>query len=158
MKTREHKIEWLLVRVVLLCFFSFFQGTAQTVPANLQAALFKKIFSFDKALSAKATVDVVVIDGDDVAAAMKAAGINAASGSSAGGDVTYFGSAPAKAATAKAGILSISGTASHAEKGLVSIALTVEDGKPKIVVNMVQLKAEGHEISADLLKIAKVIQ
>ena len=45
-----------------------------------------------------------------------------------------------------------------AEDGNVAIGIGVEGGKPKIIVNLKQLKAEGQELSADLLKIAKVIQ
>ena len=63
-----------------------------------------------------------------------------------------------KQQSASKGILSISGVPSYAENGSVSIGLGVEDGKPKIIINMSQLKAEKQELSADLLKIAKIIQ
>jgi len=131
------------------------------VPVPMQAALLKKILSFDKALAGKGSISVVVMGGGgEIVSAFNGVGLAATSSSSVGGDVVYVGpGAPApKAATAKAGILSVSGVPSNAEKGLVSIALDVEGGKPKIVVNLAQLKAEGHELSADLLKLAKVIQ
>ncbi|MCX6139198.1 MAG: YfiR family protein [Ignavibacteriales bacterium] len=134
---------------------------AQTVPATLQAALLKKIFSFDKSLSGKAAIDVVVIgSADDVVAALNAVGMKAKSGSEVGGDVVYVaaGATPPKAASAKAGILSVSASTAFVEKGQVSVAIGLEDGKPKIYVNLGQLKAEKHELSADLLKLAKIIQ
>lgn len=137
------------------------------VPANLQAALFKKIFAFNKTLQSKG-VDVSVLSadgsGDAVAAAFKDAGINAKSvkgaAPAAGATVVYVmpGVNPPKQVCAQKGILSISGVASNVETGKVSIGLGLEGGKPKILIHMGQLKAEGQELSADLLKIARVIQ
>lgn len=137
------------------------QLAAQSVPAPLQAALLKKIFSFDKSLSGRNDIVVVVIGGAaDIVSALNGVGIKAKAGTAADGDVVYIaaGATPPKAATAKAGILSVSGTSAFAEGGQVSIAIGIEDGKPRIFVNMNQLKAERHELSADLLKLAKVIK
>ncbi|MBI2418526.1 MAG: DUF4154 domain-containing protein [Ignavibacteriales bacterium] len=137
------------------------QAAAQTVPAPLQAALFKKILSFDKTLAGKSDIEVVVIGGAaDIISALNGVGIKAKAGSAAEGDVVYVaaGATPPKAATAKAGILSVSGSSAFAENGQVSVAIGIEDGKPKIFINMNQLKAERHEFSADLLKLAKVIK
>lgn len=139
---------------------------AQDVPSNLQAALFKKIFAFDKTLQAKGDVQVAVLggSGDAIVAAFKDAGVSAkAVGGSQvpdGVSVVYVmpGTSSPKQQCAAKGVLSISGDASMVESGKVSIGLSVEDGKPKINVNMGELKAEGQELSADLLKIAKVVQ
>ncbi len=139
---------------------------AQDVPVNLQAALFKKIFSFNKTLQAKGSFEVAVLGsgGDAVAAALKDAGVNAkATGNDqvpGGVAVVYVmpGVNSTKGQTSAKGILSISGESSYAESGKVAIAIGTEGGKPKIVVNMAQLKAEGQELSSDLLKMAKVIQ
>jgi hypothetical protein len=135
---------------------------AQEVPANLQAALFKKIFSFNKTLSAK-TVEVAVIGagGEAVVSAFKDAGVNAKTADQIGNaSVVYLmpGAPSQKALTASKGVLSISGTASFVEDGKVSIAIGVEGGKPKIIIHMGQVKAEGQELSAELMKIARVIQ
>ena len=43
------------------------------------------------------------------------------------------------------------------ESGKASVGVGLKDGKPEIIVHMGQLKAEGHDISADLLKLARVI-
>ena len=136
---------------------------AQDVPANLQAALFKKIFAFDKTLQSKGIEVAVLGGGDDIVSAFKEAGVNvkAASGSQVPGGVSVVyvvGAASTKQQTASKGILSISGDVSNVESGKVAIALGIEGGKPKIIINMAQLKAEGQELSADLLKIARVIQ
>ncbi|HVO73605.1 MAG TPA: YfiR family protein [Ignavibacteriaceae bacterium] len=137
----------------------------QEVPAGLQAALFNKIFAFDKTLQVKGNIEVAVLgSGDEIAAAFKSAGINV---KSVGGDqvpsgvsVVYVSSGvpSTKQQTSSKGILSISGVASYAEEGKVAIGIGTEGGKPKIIINLAQLKAEGHEVSADLLQIAKVIQ
>jgi hypothetical protein len=137
---------------------------AQDLPANLQAALFKKIFAFDKTLESKQIEVVVLGSGDGIVAAFKEAGISAKAVSGnqlpAGVNVVYVnqGVTATKSQSASKGVLSISGTVSLVENGQVAIGLSVEGGKPKIVVNLPQLKAEGHEIAADLLKIAKIIQ
>jgi hypothetical protein len=55
-------------------------------------------------------------------------------------------------------LLSISGLPELVESGKVSVAIGVESGKPKIMVNMTQTDAEGHEFSAQLLKLARVIE
>ncbi|MGE5810269.1 MAG: YfiR family protein [Ignavibacteria bacterium] len=137
----------------------------EMVPANLQAALFKKIFAFDKTLQAKGNIEVAVLGSDDaIVAAFKEAGINV---KSTGGDkvppgasIVYVpsGITSTKQQTSSKGVLSISGIPSFVEEGKVSIGIGTEGGKPKILINLTQLKAEGHEVSADLLQIAKVIQ
>ena len=136
-----------------------------SVPPNLQAALFKKIFSFNKTLTSKGNVEVAVLGngGDAVASALKEVGVNA---KAVGGDqipsgvsVVYVmpGTAAPKQQSASKGVLSISGVSSFVEDRKVAIGIGVEGGKPKIIINMSQLKAEGQELSSDLLKIARVI-
>lgn len=135
-----------------------------SVPANLQAALFKKIFSFDKTLQSKGSFEVAVIGegSDEIVTAFKAAGINAKSVVQvpSGAAVIYVmpGADSPKSFTAQNGILSISGVASYAESGKVAIGIGIEGGKPKIIIHIGQLKAEKQEVSTDLLKIAKIIQ
>ena len=156
---------------VLMSLFMFLainiNSQGMDVPANLQAALFQKIFMFNKTLQSKG-VDVAVLSadgsGDDIASAFIAAGIKAkvVQGSSvpAGATVVYImpGVSSPKAECASKGVFSISGVGANAERGNVAIGIGVEGGKPKIIVNASQLKAEGQEVSADLLKIAKVVQ
>ena len=68
------------------------------VPANLQAALFRKIFAFDKTLAAKGNVEVAVIGSgaDEVVSAFKDAGVNAKAASdieqtaNPGGNAKHF--------------------------------------------------------------------
>lgn len=154
---------------VLMSLFMFLainiNSQGMDVPANLQVALFSKIFMFNKTVQAKG-VEVAVLSSDnsggDVVSAFTAAGIKAKAVSSvpAGAAIVYVmpGTAAPKAECAKNGIFSISGVGADAESGNVAISIGVEGGKPKIIVNATQLKAENQDISADLLKIAKVVQ
>ena len=56
------------------------------------------------------------------------------------------------------GILSISGVPSFADSGYVSVSIGEQDNRPQIIVNLSRLKSEGHQLSAELLKLARVIQ
>ena len=97
-------------------------------------------------------------------AAFKDVGVNAKAVSGdqvpAGVSVVYLmpGVAPQKQQYASKGVLSICGSSINVEDGKISIGLGLESVKPKIIVHMGQLKAEGHELSTDVLKIAYVIK
>jgi len=101
------KIKRVFIFAVILLGVITTNILAQEVPANLQAALFKKIFSFDKTLQSKG-VEVAVIggSGDEIVAAFKDAGINAKtiSGNQVPGGVTVVyltaGAASTKGQTA----------------------------------------------------------
>ena len=161
MREKNLKINRLFVLAIFLLGAITTNISAQDVPANLQAALFKKIFSFDKTLTGGAEVAVIGSSSEGIVSAFKAAGINAKSSDNlAGANVVYVmpGAPSPKDQTGAKGILSISGDASYAESGKVAIGLGIEGGKPQIIIHMGQLKAEKHEFSPELLKIAKVIQ
>lgn len=161
---KNKMFEVVIFLVILMTVNGFSQEMA--VPANLQAALFKKIFAFNKTLSAKGDFQVAVMGNSsaDVVSAFKEAGVNAkaVSGEQIPSDVSVVylmpGTTTTKQQSAANKVLSISGVASYAENGNVAISLGTEGGKPKIIINMTQLKAEGQEMSSELLKIAKIIQ
>lgn len=155
----------ILVFIIIIFLSGNTYSQEMPVPVNLQAALFKKIFSFDKMLQAKGVIEVAVLGSNEtIVSAFKEAGINAKSTGGndvpSGVSVVYIpsGITSSKQQTSSKGILSISGVPSYAEDGLVAIAIGTEGGKPKIIINLSQLKAEGHEVSADLLQVAKVIK
>ncbi len=143
------------------------------VPPPMQAQLFKKIFAYDKKLSTAPTVKVVVAFVDSTASAkdalvkafkeaeipvqaMKADQVAANLGDAS---VIYVTGAAAavRSICQKNQVLSITGIPSLVEAGNVSIGLSVAESKPKILVHMGELKAEGHEVSAKLLQLAKII-
>ena len=161
----------LLIVGILLCAGTL-AAQHMAVPANLQAAIFKKILGFDKTLQAKGRIEVAVVYGDGgakdaIIEAFKDLGITAipvkseqASSGVGGATVVYVapGAAAPKQLCAKNRILSISGVSSLVESGQVSVGLSIEGGKPKILVNRGQLKSEGHELADEIMNMAKIIQ
>ncbi len=164
--------------IFILCLSLFavasLRAQANEVPINIQVVLFKKIFMFDKALQGKPQVNVLVIytdaseeSKDEIVAAFQQAGcttsavrVEQAGGKMGEASVVYLakGAGSAKVQCAKAGVLSISGVASLIEGGSVAVGVGTESGKPKIFVSVSTLKAAGHELSADLLNIAHIMQ
>jgi len=143
------------------------------VPPELQVAIFKKVFNYDKSIQVGAVKMLVVFTDtsagikDQVVKAFKDSGVpvtaakaDQMSGSLEGINVLYIapGVSGAKQVCQKNGILSITGNPSLVESGEASVGLSVQDNKPKIVVNLGRLKAEGHDMSANLLQLAKIIQ
>ena len=145
------------------------------LPHKLQGALFKKILLYDRTLEGREEITVYVIPGadggaaEDLAAALTDAGLRATVTKSAqlgssigGGAVVYLmpgALTPAlQELCASRKALTIAGVPSWAERGEVSIALDSAEGKPVIVINLKRARNEGHEFSAQLLRLAKVVQ
>ncbi len=164
---------FLIVAIFFSCFVTSAFAGDPSVPPDLQVSIFKKVFGFDKKIQ-PGTLKLVVAFTDNSAAlkdqvvkAFQESGITVTavkeeqlSGSLNGVNVLYVtaGIQSAKQLCQKNGILSITGTPSLVESGDASVGLSVLDNKPKIIVHMKQLKAEGHELSANLLQLAKLIQ
>jgi hypothetical protein len=163
-----------VITVVGIVGFASSALAQMSVPANLQAALFKKIFSYNKTLVGKGAPKVLVVftdassaDKDEILEAFKGAGVtvsaaksDAAAGQISANNIVYIttGASGISAACSKAGVFTISSVASYVEGGKVCVGVSTEGGKPKIIVNVNKAKEEGQDLSADLLKIAKVIQ
>jgi hypothetical protein len=166
---KTHRI--ILLMFGIACFAGALTAQHMAVPANLQTAIFKKIFGFDKTLQDKGRIEVAVIYGDVAAkdaivAAFNDLGIPAVpiksdqAGSGIGSATVVYvtpGGVPPKQLCINNQILSISGVPSFVENGQVSIGLSVEGGKPKIIIHRGQLKAEGQELAKEILSMAKVI-
>jgi hypothetical protein len=144
------------------------------VPVKLQAAIFKKVLGFDKTLQSAGGYEILVAFGessgpakDEAVEAFKAMGVvvkavavGQLAGALTSSTVIYVaqGALPPKLLAGKGSTLWISGMTALVEKGQVAVGLDIDSGKPKIVIHAAQLKAEGHEFSADLLSIAKILQ
>ncbi len=140
------------------------------VPIKLQVAMFKKIFNYNVTLQSKG-VKLAVVYGDarikdELIDGFKQFGLFPTAVSAtdiekqiANYNVVYVtpGCGSLKSLTDKHKVFSISGLSSLAEKGEISIAIGVEGGKPKILINKKKIESEGQELSPDLLKIAKVL-
>jgi len=152
---------------------------AQAIAPAIQAATFDKIFNFDRAVSDRAKLKVLIVfdpaaaPQKDAAASLQRAfsGVSissepvpvaAAAGRVAPGSVLYlmpgtYSDILLKAA-ASSKTLTIAGEAAPAEQGKVSVGLAPRGDKAEIVVNVERVAAEGHDFSAQLLNFARVVR
>jgi hypothetical protein len=146
-----------------------------SVPAEIQAAIFKKIFGYDHILSATAPRIRIVYSTEYASAAKELEkafrAVSLAVDLAPIDQAHQLGSANVvyvlattvpvalKDLCAKSKILSVSSLSSLAYRGDGSVALKMKaDGKPGIVVHMGRLAAEGHELSASLLQLVEVVR
>ena len=162
--------------LVALLFLSLLPLCAQDtpVPPELQAAIFQKVFSYDRSLSPDTPPRVVIAFSsnsaklkDRLIKAFRDVGITASAQlddeikSVSGINVLYVATEGKsfKQLCRQSSVLSITGFPSLVEKGEVAVGLGVsEDNKPKIVVHRKQLKAEGHDLAANLLSLARLVE
>lgn len=146
------------------------------VPLDLQAALFKKIFGYDRTLKNRGELLVMVVyTGSEsevtrsVVKAFRDTGV--ASQSVAAGDlpghiadvaVVYVGPGVPPEAVAELcashGVLTVSGIPELALRGEVAIGIGIADQKPQILVHLRRLKTEGHDLAWGLLEVATVVR
>jgi TonB family protein len=169
--------------VVALACFALVQATvsvalAQTmaVPPASQPAVFDKIFGYDRTLGDRAALQVLIVRGaaDQPALAELEAGFrqlgipvervpaSAVAARLGPGVVVYLTDETATPAMleqiARAHALSVSGDPLLAERGRASVALGDSGGKPEIVVNLDRVGTEGHDFSAQMLKVSRVVR
>jgi TonB family protein len=165
----------LALAALLVCTPSLAQGVAPAI----QAATFDKIFDFDRALSDRVKLKVLVVFDPAVAGQKDAAAAlqKAFTGASIGSEPVPVATAAAKLApgsvlylmpgtnndnllkaAAGAKTLTIAGEAAPAEQGKVSVGLAPRGDKAEIVVNVDRVAVEGHDFSAQLLNFARVIR
>ena len=146
-----------------------------------QSDMFKRIFSYDKHLRGAAKIVVIIVgetrgdpEVDKVAAVFREKGLFPAviTVGDLGDDLTPTLTRESAVLYVMPGIaydtvkqfaekkrfLSISGVSTLAEAGHVAVSVGVQGGKPEIVVNMPRLTTEGHELSSELLNLARVIR
>lgn len=148
----------------------------ETLPAQVQASVFKRIFAYDPVLRGAQRIKVLVLHGrlstaraSELAAAFEREGITAAesevevpSAVLDGATVLYalpdVPTGPLADLALRRRFLTLSGDAESCEKGRVAVALRRRpSGQPEILVHLPRLAAEGHELSARLLKLATVL-
>lgn len=154
-----------------IVIFGLAIAPSATIPAKLQAALFKKIFHYDSKLKGKVKgLKILVVgNGSAFVSAFKARGFQATGVSveevSGLGsyDVVYFmpGVSPhafSRELKSKK-VLSLSGDPNQARSGAVSISLGIKsNNKPLIIINLKRSMSEGHEFSSQLLALAEVVK
>jgi hypothetical protein len=144
------------------------------IPAPLQAALFKKILLYDKTFEGKAGQKILVChSGESDAAAelakafteagMPATSVKVAQALSALDEVAVVYALgplpqPLREALEKKHVLVVSGSSMHVKDGSAAVGLDRrDDGRPLILVDVARARAEGHEFSAELLRLAKIV-
>ena len=142
------------------------------VPAKFQAVLFKRIFAYERVLKAQPSVRVLLASESSAASELQrefeAVGVSAhlmapdEARVQLSPDTVLFlfpDSSPALRELAlKRKVLCISGYPALVLEGKASIGVDRKpDGKPQILVHPKRLKAEGHELSADVLRLARVV-
>jgi hypothetical protein len=184
MFSNARKLRWALLAVAAfstVAASSFADSPEEFVDADKQSDLLKRVFSYDKNLRRSERVVVIIVANarkgrpvDDVATVFREKGlfpaVVTASDLSDGltatltVDSTVLYVMPGVAYEAvrdfaeKKGYLSISGVRSLAEAGHVAVSVGHSDGKPEIVVNLPRLESERHELSSELLNLARVIR
>lgn len=145
------------------------------VPPAGQATMFDKVFGFDRALD-RSSLQVLIVRHEASAAALaaveqafRAAGLRAelvppaaVSARLAPGVVVYLtpdtASPALLAEMAEKKVLSISGDPALVESGRAAVALEDAGGRQQIVVNLDRVAAEGHDFTAQMLKVSRVVR
>lgn len=175
------KLSTLSVAAILTVLAVPNAGAETPVDSEQQCTMFKRIFTYDKHLRNSDKIVVLVVgataNGSDVTAVVDAFraegmfpapvtvdGLTADLTATLSPDSTVVYVMPGvdyaavDAFVRDRGFLSISGLPSLVDSGVVSVSVEVEGSRPQVVVNMPRLSAEGHELSAELLKLARIVR
>jgi hypothetical protein len=169
-----------MLRYVVLFLVCGFGGMPKAsaqdmgVPVALQADVFKQVFTINKLLKDNPNLRIMVVyqtasskkTAEQLATEFQKRGLQSrvveakdVLASASEFDAVYL--MPGVAYIGDTGdgrkIITITGTPSYVENGKAAIGVVAIDGKPKLMVNLVRLKSEGQKISAELLKLAKII-
>ncbi|HSF17086.1 MAG TPA: hypothetical protein VLK65_16165 [Vicinamibacteria bacterium] len=154
---------------------------ASPAGTELQGSVLKRIFSYDKDLRASEKIVILIVaptreseEARDVAAVFRemslfpaVVGVNDLNDDltatlSPYSTVVYLipgaDVSAVKEFAAQKGFLSVSAETSLAEDGHVSVSVGVRGDQSEIVINLPRLQTERHELSAELLNLARVIR
>lgn len=165
-----------MVLAILILLQAQLAAAPPAIQPELQAALLKRIFSYDRTLNttpARKTRLLVAQKQDHAASAklvealntlkIEASVVNVSDleAAAASVEVIYFMPGADDASTQrlceKHGILSVSAKPEPVESGAVTLNLGVNDeGRPQILINLKRMKTERHDFSSDLLQLAKI--
>ncbi len=162
----------LMVALVLLAGAA--EAAESKVPPALQAALLKKVLTFDSLLEGT-TPRIAVVYGteavsvvDALVAAFTSMGLQAkpvrvsAFAASSDVNVAYLMPSAVLAETtehcAAIKALSVSPDAQTTVDGKTTLGFDLADGRPQLVVHLARMRAEGHAISSSVLALARVIR
>ncbi|MBN8573311.1 MAG: DUF4154 domain-containing protein [Candidatus Kapabacteria bacterium] len=157
------------IAVISLGFIIHFE-TLKPAPAKIQTVLYKKIFSYCKVL-VKDGVNVAVLADDtnpEIDEIIRGFGNIGISVTEVKSEKIYNQSKFNVLYVAKSsksivsqcnskGILCLSSTPDDVQENLAALSIYSENNKPKIIVNMLVLKSQNHEISSEVLKLATIV-
>jgi hypothetical protein len=157
------------IAVISLGFIVHFE-TLKPAPAKIQTVLYKKIFSYCKVL-VKDGVNVAVLADDtnpEIDEIIRGFGNIGISVTEVKSEKIYNQSKFNVLYVAKSsksivsqcnskGILCLSSTPDDVQENLAALSIYSENNKPKIIVNMLVLKSQNHEISSEVLKLATIV-
>ncbi|WP_179316958.1 YfiR/HmsC family protein [Winogradskyella undariae] len=156
-----------------LCLTTSVFGQNITVPENIQAALLIKVLKYNSQVPQNGEVKILVVYNDDtevnknmfingLADSMHAKAIypTELEKSISGYDVVYFtpGIYDYSGLCKLNNVLSVTGTAQYVEQGEISLGFTIQNNKPKILMNLTSLDQERQSFSSDLLRISKIFK
>jgi len=157
------------IAVISLGFIIHFE-TLKPARAKIQTVLYKKIFSYCKVL-VKDGVNVAVLADDtnpEIDEIIRGFGNIGISVTEVKSEKIYNQSKFNVLYVAKSsksivsqcnskGILCLSSTPDDVQENLAALSIYSENNKPKIIVNMLVLKSQNHEISSEVLKLATIV-
>ncbi len=159
--------------MILLLFYSLsLSSDNMVIPMRIQAALFAKIISHDNSLKDKDKVRLLVVY-DNSTSKLKDECLNVFRKASfevgcstveklstniSNYDVIYFMPNLTYLASSYRDYkkLSIAGVSKSTEKGEITIGLGLVQDLPRVFINISTLEKEGHDLSPNILQIAKV--
>ncbi len=144
--------------------------TLKPAPAKIQTVLYKKIFSYCKVL-AKDGINLAVFaddtnpEIDEIIRGFGNIGISVTEVKSdkilhqSKFNVLYVAKSSKSIVSQcnSKGILCVSSTPDDVKDNLAALSIYSENNKPKIIVNIVVLKSQSHEISSEVLKLATIV-
>ena len=157
------------IAVISLGFIIHFE-TLKPAPAKIQTVLYKKIFSYCKVL-VKDGVNVAVLADDtnpEIDEIIRGFGNIGISVTEVKSEKIYsqtkinvlYVAKSSKSIVSQCnskGILCLSSTPDDVQENLAALSIYSENNKPKIIVNMLVLKSQNHEISSEVLKLATIV-
>lgn len=167
-------IAFMLCASIVLCALhtASIQLHAQEmpVPVKLHVAMLAKVLTFNKSLKGQPKIVVLFTDAtvpikDEAlksfaALGMTATALKADQLSKYAGDANVVYSAakeiPIQKFAQDNGLFSITGIPALVENGIAAMSVGTEAGRPKLFVNMTQLKAQKQDVSSEVLKLCKV--
>lgn len=163
----------LAILFVFFCMGNSLYAQNISVPEDIQAALLVKVLKYNPQIpqTEKARILVVYntstelnkdefVKGLGESMIVKAIMPTELEDNISGYDVVYFmpGIHGYSEICKSNNVLSVTGTAEYVEEGEVSLGFSIQNNKPKILVNLTSLDEETQSFSSDILRIAKIFK